>query len=62
VFIVLGLALAYFGGQFIVKGLDAFIGHGIREAGRFVLWFGVAAVAALIVYREVRRRQSVSGS
>ena len=57
VFIVLALALAYFGGQFIVKGLDAFIGHGIWDTGRFVLWAALAAVAALIVYREVRRKQ-----
>jgi len=54
VFIVLGLALAYFGGQFVIKGFDGFFGGGIWDIGKFVLWSAIAIVAVSIMVTELK--------
>jgi threonine/homoserine/homoserine lactone efflux protein len=38
VFLVLGVFLAYFGGQFIVKGIDSYFSLKIWEWARYIFW------------------------
>ncbi len=61
VFIALGLALSYFGGQFIANGLDDYFDTGIWNIVKWVLWVGIAAVVVIMVVLDIRRHRGASG-
>lgn len=58
VFIALGLALTYFGAQFIVNGLDDYFALGIWNVARYVLWIGLALFVVVLVLLDIRRRRT----
>lgn len=58
VFIYLAAALAYFGGQFIVQGLDRYFSLGIWNVARYVFWAALALVFAATIVIETRRRRA----
>ena len=60
VFIALGLALSYFGGQFIANGLDKYLGTGIWDIVKWVLWACLAAIVITMGILDFRRRKDDS--
>ncbi len=57
IFILLSIFLAYFGAQFIIKGIDGFSGSGIWSWAQYVLLaVGIVAVVYLVIY-SVRNKE-----
>jgi threonine/homoserine/homoserine lactone efflux protein len=58
IFVLLGVLLAYFGGMFIIKGIDGYSGSNIWDFIRFIFWsLGFLFVIYWLV-RYFRRRES----
>jgi threonine/homoserine/homoserine lactone efflux protein len=57
VFVYLAAALAFFGGQFIVKGLDSYFSLDIWGVAKYAFWAALALVFVVQLVLEVRRRR-----
>jgi threonine/homoserine/homoserine lactone efflux protein len=57
VFVYLAAALTYFGGQFIVQGIDSYFELGIWNAVKYVFWAGLALILVVQAFIELRRRR-----
>jgi len=58
VFELLAALLTYFGGQFIIQGIDAYFSLTIWDVARFVFWAALGVTAVVRVALELRRRGS----
>jgi threonine/homoserine/homoserine lactone efflux protein len=58
VFLVLGVLLAYFGGQFIIKGIDTYFTLTVWNWARWIFWAAGIVFIVFWVYRYLRRGET----
>src|SRR4030042_772258 len=58
VFVLLSLALLYFGGQFIIKGIDSYFILRLWTGIRYSLWFVIVFFILFRLVRDIRSRES----
>ena len=58
VFVLLGVLLAYFGGMFIIKGIDGYSGTVVWNWARYILWLVGAVLILYWTSRYLRHRGS----
>ena len=54
IFILLSIVLVYFGGQFVLQGIDGYAGSAVWNWARYVLWAGGALAIIYLVYFTVK--------
>ena len=62
IFVLLSLALLYFGGQLIVKGIDSYYGAGLWNWIRYFIWFSIVFFILYWLIQGIRRRESKAAS
>jgi threonine/homoserine/homoserine lactone efflux protein len=62
IFIALSIFLVYFGAQFILQGIDGYVGSNIWGWARFILWAGCGIGIIYLVYDAVRNSRKNTGA
>lgn len=57
IFVLLSIFLAFFGLQFIIKGIDGYTGSGIWSWAQYVMWAFVSLAVILLIIDIVRKQQ-----